>query len=257
MSDFTILGLLGPAGSGKDLVADWFVKNKNFVKVSFADPMKRFVLKSFPGMTEVRLWGPSEERNKDFEVDDAWWYEVIGLFGSATEEIVQKVLSHLDLSSRALAYNDLYTWLTNLRRSYPYTISARVILQTLGTEWGRQVDPLLWVRYGHQIAQEHKAYNSFNGVIIPDHRFKNEVAYTQEQGGYVVRLVRLAKEGEQGNVGVVGHQSESELKSISGSDFDLTLLLDEGLDKVEWAVGAMAEDKAWEFKRRANSTVSP
>ena len=44
--DFTVIGLLGPAGSGKDLVGDWFV-DKGLTKVSFADPMKRFVQRAF------------------------------------------------------------------------------------------------------------------------------------------------------------------------------------------------------------------
>ena len=34
------IGLLGNKGSGKDTLADYLVKEKNFVKYSFAKPIK-------------------------------------------------------------------------------------------------------------------------------------------------------------------------------------------------------------------------
>ncbi len=267
MDKFVVLGLVGPAGSGKDLVADWLVKNKGFIKVSFADPMKRFVLRTFPGITVEQLWGPSEERNRMFDVSEMWWFEAIGHFGIGAQEIVQDVLED---SNRVPAYLQLYDWFTWLRRTYPNKLSARIILQTLGTEWGRNVDPLLWARYAHKVANTLRLGDRYNqagdpplpgltigalnrpGVVIPDHRFKNEIELTQANGGYVVRLIRTSLRGSGGNVGIQGHSSETEMRDIPGDAFDFDLVLEEGLDKVEWALQAFTESRAWEIKRNAN-----
>jgi hypothetical protein len=265
MDKFTTLGLVGPAGSGKDLVADWFIENQKFIKVAFADPMKRFVLRAFPAVTVEQLWGPSEERNREFEVSELWWFEAIGHFGSAASEIVNYVL---DEGNRVDGYLKLHDWFTWLRRQYPKKISARYILQTLGTEWGRNVDPLLWAKYAHKVTghiktgfpytQERGVITEMGptfqipGVIIPDHRFKNEIELTQEQGGYVIRLRRLAHEGGEGNVGIQGHVSEMEMRSIPADAFDLELLLEEGIDKVHKALEAVtnaSNGPVWEIKR--------
>lgn len=57
-----IIGIAGPAGSGKDTVAKMFVELKPDARiVALADPMKRFCLEVF-GWEPERLWGPSERR---------------------------------------------------------------------------------------------------------------------------------------------------------------------------------------------------
>lgn len=261
MNDFSVIGLLGPAGSGKDLVADWFV-SKGFVKVAFADPMKRFVAKAF-SISPERLWGPSELRNELFEVNEAWWYEVIGHFGDAAQEIVQGVLEH---DIRITGYLKLHDWLSNLRQTYPKEISARFILQTLGTEWGRAVDPLMWAKYTHKIIDKlsrgglvryrQVRYGLYvlddgpdkraAGVIIPDHRFRNEVELTHKMGGHVIRLNRLAKNKDL-TVGIVGHQSEAEHKELPDNLFHAVYDLPEGVDRVHALLETTFEDRPWEW----------
>lgn len=253
MSEFTVLGLLGPAGSGKDLVADWFV-SKGFVKIAFADPMKRFVQKTF-GIDQERLWGPSEKRNEMFDVSEGWWFEAIGHLGDGCKEIVQKVLTD---GLRVEGYLKLHEWITTLRKAYRDKISARVILQTLGTEWGRAVDPLIWCRYAHTVARQlseselvrYKQHIGLYvqwvnegpekqaiGVVIPDHRFRNEVDCTHENGGHVIRLRRLSMEPGS-EVGISGHQSEAEQKELPDRIFDAVYELPEGVDNVH----ALLED---------------
>ncbi len=266
MSDFTVIGLLGPAGSGKDLVADWFV-SKGFVKISFADPMKRFVRSAF-GISQEQLWGPSEKRNWMFDVTESWWYEAIGHLGDASEEIITKVLQEGD---RVDGYLKLHEWFSALRKTYPTKISARVILQTLGTEWGRRaVDPIMWARYAHIIVsklsqgglvryrQDRGMYHLDEGpdkvaagVIIPDHRFKNEVAFTRDSGGYVIRLRRLSMETKAPDIGVVGHQSEAEQAELPDSLFDHVFNFEEGVEKVHEALEAAYYHKLWIDTRKS------
>lgn len=236
--EFTVLGLLGPAGSGKDLVGDFFVK-KGFAKVAYADPMKRFVRDAF-GFSEEQLWGASEERNREMDVAELWWFNAVTRLPGAADEILNDVLP---VGIKVPGYLKLMEWFSWLRKNHSEKLSARVVLQTLGTEWGREVDPLLWIRYGHLISRRlsegdcyytqsdglirdpHPQAKQPNGVIIPDHRFVNEVEYTQENGGYVIRLIRLAQEAK--TVGIEGHKSEAEQKGMQAEHFDLNLEVDD------------------------------
>lgn len=257
MSDFMVLGLLGPAGSGKDLVADWFV-TKGFVKVAFADPMKRFVSRCF-GIDWNRLWGPSEKRNEMFDVSGTWWYEAVGHLGTAANEIVNGVLPE---GKRVEGYLALHDWFLSLRKTYPDKISTRVILQTMGTEWGRKVEPLMWTNYAFSVVDyirggylysqpggltdnvKHQ-YNRYTGVIIPDHRFRNEIEVTRKHRGYVLRLNRLAMNKEAPDIGVVNHQSEAEHKELSDKLFDAVYELPEGVDKVHELLEVGYKEKIW------------
>lgn len=266
--DFTVLGLLGPAGSGKDLVADWLVEKKGFLKVAFVDPMKRFVFDAF-GIGWDHLWGPSEKRDEMFDIPDIWWYEAIGHFGDAAKEIVQEVLPE---GLRVSGYMKLHAWLTNLRKEYPNRISSRLILQTLGTEWGRSVDSMMWANYAYRVidklrrqeevlsytprdglrASRSTLREPLAGVVIPDHRFINEVEYTKTQGGYVLRLRRLAKETIE-PVGITGHQSEAEQKGLTDDVFDHVFNFGEGVDKVHEALEGAYDHRLWIDTRKSRS----
>ncbi len=258
--DFVVLGLLGPAGSGKDLVADWLGSELNIVKVPFADPIKRFASRCF-GIDHDRLWGPSEKRDEEFEVDQQWWFNAAERMKEAADEIVKEVL---DTPVRVEGFLKMYDWLKDLRSGYEEKISARVILQTLGTEWGRSVDGLLWAKYAHKIARRLKEeegafysrssgiyYNEdadnpdYRGVVIPDHRFINEVELTKEMGGFVLRLRRLSQEKIEGNVGIAGHRSEAEQKTIPDEAFSHVFNFEEGIDKVYEALDDAFTVKAW------------
>lgn len=63
-------------------------------------------------------------------------------------------------------------------------VSPRRMAQTLGTEWGRAMDPDWWVRI--------TAYRARHSplVVIPDVRFDNEATWIREHGGIVIKLHR-------------------------------------------------------------------
>jgi len=50
-----IIAISGLAGSGKDTAADFLVKNHGFCKISFADEMKRIVMRLYPKITNNDL----------------------------------------------------------------------------------------------------------------------------------------------------------------------------------------------------------
>lgn len=54
-----IIGLSGYAQTGKDTIADYLVKNYNFTKISFADPIREALLRLDPKITIADMHGVS------------------------------------------------------------------------------------------------------------------------------------------------------------------------------------------------------
>lgn len=89
-------------------------------------------------------------------------------------------------------------------------VSGRVLMQTLGTEWGRNlIDKDIWVDIMRRKILILDTYD----VVVTDVRFDNEAALIQELGGILVTVVREGK----GEVGIHGHASEAGLTSSFGS----------------------------------------
>ncbi|GAP66809.1 hypothetical protein MBSD_n2124 [Mizugakiibacter sediminis] len=64
-------------------------------------------------------------------------------------------------------------------------VTPRQMMQTLGTEWGRQmVHPDLWL-----LTALRRAYAA-HGAVLSDVRFPNEAAAIRERGGFILRVDR-------------------------------------------------------------------
>jgi hypothetical protein len=266
---FQVLGLLGQAGSGKDVVADWFCK-KGFVKVAFADAMKRYVNDLFL-YTPEQLWGASELRNVEHAAGDRWWMDVVTRWGRATNKFVNEMFYHSFSNGhvgRVDAYISLMQWFTNLRiytqKISDAKLSPRVVLQTLGTEWGRKLDENLWTGYvydrvipalktGIWYCPERGLFSRGSvycdgadvaaGIIIPDHRFLSEVLQTQKHDGYVLRITRPGKP-VRAAPGVARHASEQQqLELPIPVNYDLEM--PEGLDLVVDRLERLWKDQPW------------
>jgi hypothetical protein len=98
------------------------------------------------------------------------------------------------------AYKDLpLTWLG---------ITPRRLMQTLGTEWGRAVDPDLWVK----LMDRNLKFDWRLGrhQVITDVRFDNEAAYIRANGGLLIHLRRTSAGS------VEAHSSEAGLPVLAG-----------------------------------------
>jgi len=90
-------------------------------------------------------------------------------------------------------------------------VSVRHMLQTLGTEWGRQcIHPEIWVRCWKGRAQQYSA------VVADDVRFPNEAAMIKLLGGEMWRIDRPDVPREH------GHASEGSLDGYDGFDRFIT-----------------------------------
>lgn len=219
-----IWGICGLAGSGKDTAADFLVRNHNFVKVAFADPLKRICRDVFD-FSEEQLWGPSAKRNEpDFR------YPRAGLKG--------------------YPFMDPQVAADIIGPGTPAYLTPRYALQQLGTEWGRDCYPDIWVKYALRVAKRLNSgghvYSATRGlssfslvgdtegafdrskrsVVISDVRFENEIRLIKEAGGKVFRMLRGT--GLEGAAGL--HRSEQEMLAIPVDLFDHVI------DNREWAL---------------------
>ena len=67
-----------------------------------------------------------------------------------------------------------------------FNANMRVMQQTLGTEWGRElIDPDIWVK-----CTEIEMLSGPAPVVITDVRFENEAAWIRDQGGIILHIDR-------------------------------------------------------------------
>lgn len=274
MWEFFVLGFMGESGSGKDLCSQWVVDNKDFVKVSFADPIKRFCRTVF-GFSEEQLWGEPESRavkiipgnpnstpsssfananaqywdyaRRDMEIHVHDWINTLAL----TTEEKANYISWVD------------DWFEECKKRAEYgTISARITLQLLGTEYGRHFKDTIWLDTLYERTaswiKEGFGYNRIEGVlrdfahhrgiVVNDHRFINELEGSHLQGGYVIKLIRLSNEGKENEAeaaGIKGHASEAEQRTIPEGAYDLVLRMEDGTDHVYARLKKMFEGREW------------
>lgn len=69
-------------------------------------------------------------------------------------------------------------------------VTVRRALQTLGTEWGRQLHPDLWVLLMERSLRKIAQWQDVPGIVIADVRFENEAHFIREHGGVVVHIFR-------------------------------------------------------------------
>ena len=88
-------------------------------------------------------------------------------------------------------------------------VKDRVLLQWLGTDWGRSKDLNLWVKLWR--ADVEAALARPNTIVVCDDvRFDNEAEIVKAMGGAVIRLERRdARAAAVGGVGIKGHASEA------------------------------------------------
>lgn len=91
--------------------------------------------------------------------------------------------------------------------------TPRKLMQTLGTEWGRAINPNLWVNHTLQQAR------FLPKVVISDVRFPNELQALHDINAITVRIVRdIEREGPEHQ-----HPSETALDHVNNKLFDVVI----------------------------------
>lgn len=242
----------GPAGSGKDTVAELAAKHFGGITIAQANPMK-LIVKAWLGdiVTDEMLWGASALRNTLLEVTDAQ-KEALRKTYHVVTHMLETVLSHGDKKGDPDVASFVRSWALKLLNGDYGPLSPRLILQTLGTEVGRSLNQNMWIDYAIWTAEKlligGYSYNKVIGlepdssnrgykqVIITDGRFRNEILAVRKLGGLAVRIVPPASDVVE--VGMKGHASEAEMKTIPDDWFTHTMPNDksEGLERLESVV---------------------
>ena len=101
------------------------------------------------------------------------------------------------------------------------SVTPRVMMQTLGTEWGRSLLPDLWLR-----VWRHELDDSAHAVCVPDVRFDNEAEMIRSLGGLIVHVQRKPTTDM---LAVPAHASEAGIKRAKG---DIIFRNDRGIEKM-------------------------
>ena len=203
-----IVGFLGQSESGKDTASDYLVKKHDFVKIAFADVMKR-IAKEVYDFSDNQLWGPQEEKNKQ---DMRYPVEGKGFLSPRT------ALQFLGTEVGRGIWED--TWAACTLRAAKKVLAGESSYDKVK---GLQPNSFPWLT------------SKPSGVVISDVRFPNEVKCIHGVGGVVIRLKRAGKDGTIVG-GIQGHASESLMKGIPDSDLDGVIDVPEGIDNFHKAI---------------------
>jgi hypothetical protein len=209
-----ILGILGPSKSGKDTLADRLVSKHGFVKISLADPMKRY-LRDFYDFSHEQLWGPSEERNRpDLRYPTGLGY----------------------LTPRTALQTMGTEW---ARTNYENTLVAYFLRVAKRVLKGDSYSRVFGIRDFSFLDYLNGTYDRGRKIVVPDLRYQNEVSAVRNIGGLVVRLKRLGTGGDIDG-GVKNHRSEKDQESIPDSECDFVIDVSEGLENYTKQIDAFA-----------------
>lgn len=99
-------------------------------------------------------------------------------------------------------------------------LSYRRLAQTLGTEWGRALDPDLWIKVARSRIE--RVIAEGRSVVVTDIRFDNEAALVRHMGGRVIRIDR------EEAAAVLKHTSEA---GVNHALIDATVFNNDSLDE--------------------------
>ena len=100
-------------------------------------------------------------------------------------------------------------------------ITPRIMMQTLGTEWGRSLLPDLWLR-----VWQHELNDQAHCVCVPDVRFDNEAELIRDLGGTIIHIQRKPTADMRA---VPAHASEAGIICVNG---DIIFRNDRGIEKM-------------------------
>lgn len=113
-------------------------------------------------------------------------------------------------------------------------VSPRVMLQTLGTEWGRNtISPDIWIDLALERHHERLRRSPYIVTILTDIRFTNEAEALRKAGGRLVHVIRPDV------APVETHVSETAIDR--GKEADYTLRNDGSLDRLRERVKAAVD----------------
>lgn len=258
--DWTVprtIGIAGKIGHGKSTLALMLHAKFGHMELAFADHLRDVceillgvdhaylsdnVLKATPLVGfdngHVFPFDPMNPLALKLQIDKALgvaYMTPVGVFTDAGSVVLHKLMAGVGANNlspnavrRAVQVQFLrHIWMP-LRNGKVFT--PREILQLVGTEIFRAVDPPIWTWAWHQKAEDYD-------VVAPDVRFPNEMEMIAARGGICVHVSR------PGQHDASGHASET---SLDNRSFDYTVTNGGDLADLWSALVRLLEDYARE-----------
>jgi hypothetical protein len=167
-----LIGLAGPAGVGKDTIADYLVATYGYTKFSFSDALYDEVAEAF-GIDKVKLYERST-KEQPMEALQYWYCR--------------------DHTFRTILFQMLHA--AGVQYALDEWCSPRQVLQWWGTEYRRTQDPEYWIKRSEKVIEDylHAARRDPEapqvGLVNCSVRFPNERGLIEGHGGEVWHVRR-------------------------------------------------------------------
>jgi hypothetical protein len=235
-----IIAVFGKSKSGKNTVGDMIAASrKGVVQIAFADRLKRLCAELFdltPGdlNTDEGKARPTALACPTCPMCGSIDVEMLPstiAFSSFYDQPVVNYKGPRQLTCRACGA-------PGSPESFKGFWTPRMILQHVGTEGIRRVDPTAWARIAARSAVSllDRVYDQASLVVLTDGRFRTELAAIRSVGGIAWRIRR--PETDDATTGIARHVSETEIDGIPDEDFDAVITNDGTLDDLLHSVRA-------------------
>lgn len=202
-----IIGIVGPARSGKDTTADLILsQNSDYEKYNLADPLKACV-NDWLGWNETHGYGDQKEIPQavceDFALLAVYVMKHFNKY--VTPQQAVSVARQMEVEFTIHKYTKDHHFFGEDRKEY-YIVSPRQVYQWFGTDCMRAfVDDDIWLKLIPDTAS----------VVLADVRFENEAKYARDHG-IVIHLQR------DDCIKVADHVSEAGVSVNKTVDYTLT-----------------------------------
>ena len=181
----TVIAFMGRSGTGKDTAAEYLQDRHGYTTIAFAEPLKRLA-KIIYRFSDEQLYGPPSARNA---VDERFWRvqyaeEVFQRLYPVCPEAVAVLEELFPEGVPERAPQRLIAQFLEDIAPNGHAMTARKVLQLLGTEWGRGLQPDLWLR----ALQRAVSLRPGEKWAVTDCRFPNEAELIARNipNGYVL-----------------------------------------------------------------------
>lgn len=208
-----IVGILGKARAGKDTAANTLAALGKGVKIANADKLKQICMELYD-LTYEDVY--TDEGKNKFTHYERLTCPQCNAFH--VEEFNVDRVPHCRCRICGCIGE---------KKPFVSAWKVRDILQYVGTEGHRIIDPFVWVRYAANTAK--KALEDGAGLVaVSDCRFRSECEMIWKLGGEVWRVYR--PETDKSEAGIKGHASEKEQESIRDDECQAVIMNDSTLD---------------------------
>lgn len=227
-----IIALLGKSKSGKDTAGQMLLDAvPGGVRIAFADKLKQICGEMY-GLSDADM---NTEKGKARPTE----------LRCLTCPLCGSVDTHEVKLEREMKAECKSCGAVGEREAFKGFWTPRMILQYIGTEGFRRIDPNVWVKYALRKAASHLAGNEVgytndhpaaSFVVITDCRFRSEMAGVVAAGGEIWRIRRPETDGV--STGLAKHASETEMDGIPDAEFHRIIVNDGSLDDLRMKVTA-------------------